>query len=132
MKKICKRCGRNRKIGKFGKQSRMSDGKNPYCRDCMRDIVRRYKSTIKGKLVQKISSKKWKKNNPEKVKRYNIEYYKKKKDRILYNIRSKKDTESILITENPKKSKQTKINKVRKVVIEINPKRKENGNNCSL
>jgi hypothetical protein len=132
MKKICKRCCRNRKIGKFGNYKRSPDGKNYYCRDCMRDIIKAYKSTQKGKLVKEKSNKKWKKNNKEIVRQYNREYYKKKRNIILYNRRAKRDTECVLIIENPKKSIQTKINKVREVCIEINPKRKENGNNCSL
>lgn len=128
MKKICKRCGRNRKIGKFGILSCKPDGKNIYCRDCMKEIRGRYNNTLKGIVLKKKSSKKWKKNNKEKIKEYNKQYYKKKKHIILYNKKARKETESVLIFENPKKNEQRKINKDRKEYdFEINPKRKGNG-----
>jgi len=129
MKKICKCCGRNRKIGKFGKKTSNPDGKNIYCRDCMRKITKKYKSSQKGKLIQQKCNEKWKKNNKNAIKKYNKEYYKKKKHIILYNKKAKEETECILITENSKKCKQLKINKDRKIdSIKINPKRIKNGN----
>ena len=118
MKKVCQCCGRNRKIGKFGKRSDNPDGKNIYCRDCMRDKRIRYNCTPVGMVIQKKCIKKWKKNNRERVKDYNKEYYQKNKDRILYN---KKARECSLITE---KTSQRKINKGRQVCIVIDPKRK--------
>jgi hypothetical protein len=125
MKKVCKCCGRNRKIGKFGRLSASSDGKNPYCRECMREITKRYKTSSIGILKQEKAVKKWKKKNKKHIKEYNKDYYLKNKSRILYNKKCREDTECMLITEIPEKTKQRKINKSRKVyIIEINPKRK--------
>lgn len=118
MKKVCQGCGRNRKIGKFGKRSDNPDGKNIYCRDCMRDIRSRYVCTLKGKSVKEKSIQKWKKNNKKKVSDYNKEYYEKNKARILYNKKARKCS---LITE---KTSKRKINKGRQVCIVIDPKRK--------
>ena len=112
MKKICKCCGRNRKIGKFGRLSANPDGKNIYCRECMRKFTNGYKCTPRGRQKQHIASKKWRKNNKDVVNEYN-----------------RKNTECILITEDSKKSNNFKINKGSAVCsIEINPKRKGYGN----
>lgn len=128
MKKVCKKCGRNRRIGKFGKLSANTDKKNKYCRDCMRAMTRRYKSSAIGMVKQKKSEKKYKNNNKEKISNYNREYYIKNRDRILYNKKSREETECILISSNDKKydEKQVKknINKDREKCIVINPKRK--------
>ena len=120
MKKICKCCGRNRKN---------PDGKNIYCRECMRKFTNGYKCTPRGRQKQHIASKKWRKNNKDVVNEYNRRYYLANKDRIIYNYKARKNTECILITEDSKKSNNFKINKGSAVCsIEINPKRKGYGN----
>lgn len=125
MKKICKRCGRNRKIGKFGSKTSSPDGKNYYCKDCMRILNKRYKNTLRGKLKQKKCKERYKSKNKEKIKEFNKEYYIKNRERILYNKRCREDTESVLITESSEKKGQTKINKDRiDCIIKIDPKRK--------
>lgn len=126
-KKICKGCGRNRKIGKFGQRSRMKDGKNPYCRDCMREYNKRYKKSPKGKSVQELSIKKYKKKKEDEIKEYNKQYYIKNRQRILYNKKCRETTESVnIFDEDIKKIKKKSINKSREVdIIVINPKRKK-------
>lgn len=120
MKKICKKCGRFRKIGKFGKDSQKADGKRIYCRDCIREYNKRTKNNKKKYI------KRWKNKNKDIIKEYNKNYYIKNKQRILYNKRAREDTENILISESSKKHKQVKINKDRQVcIITIDPKRKK-------
>lgn len=121
MKKICQCCGRNRRIGKFGKRSDNPDGKNIYCRDCMRDKRSGYTCTPIGMLSKRKTIENWKKKNKKRVSEYNKKYYKKNRERILYNKRCREETECILITE---KSSQRKINKGREKYIVIDPKRK--------
>ena len=124
MKKICLCCGRNRKIGKFGRMSRYPDGKNPYCRDCMKDKRHNYACTLVGRRKTEEAKKKWKKKNKKHYKDYNKKYYIKNKKRILYNKRAKENTECVLITEDSKRIDKKKINKDRSVYIVIDPKRK--------
>jgi hypothetical protein len=126
MKKICKGCGRNRRLGKFGQQKRSPDGKNPYCKDCMRAYNKRYKQSSKGSSIQKNCVLKYKARNKEKIKEYNRQYYIKNKTRILYNKKCREETECVMIfDEKPQKPDVKKINKVRKVdTIIINPMRK--------
>lgn len=125
MKKICTCCGRNRRIGKFGKLSRMFDGKNYYCRECMGNIRKGYACTPRGSKKVKKAIKKWKKNNKSKISEYNKEYYQKNKERILF---SRKIIKPTLITEKVENNSKLNINKGRKVrLITINPKRKEDG-----
>lgn len=121
-------CGRNRKIGKFGKLSAKTDCKNIYCRECMRKITNRYKCTPIGRLKQIKAVKKYKDKNKEVIKEYNRQYYLKNKERILYNKRAREDTECILIIDEQEKRTKNKINNNRKKecnnIIVINPKRK--------
>jgi predicted Fe-S protein YdhL (DUF1289 family) len=126
MKKICKGCGKNRRLGKFGKQLRSSDGKNPYCKDCMRLYNKRYKRSSKGSSIQKNCVLRYKEKNKDIIKEYNRQYYIKNKARILYNKKCRETTECVnIFDENPKKPNVKKINKLRKVdTIVINPKRK--------
>lgn len=125
MKKTCQCCGRNRRIGKFGRLTRSSDGKNPYCRDCMKDFRDGYRCTLKGRRKVKAAKKKYNRRNKQKISEYNKEYYLKNKDRIKFNAISRKSTECILITENSQKRDKPKINKTRKLcTIVIDPKRK--------
>ena len=122
MKKICKKCGRNRKIGKFGKLSASLDGKNPYCRNCMRSMNSDYKKSPAGKIKTRRSSDKWKKKKKKHISEYNRDYYIKNKERISYNNKCRK---TLKADENKGK---LKINKNRHLIIKIDPKRKEHGN----
>ena len=125
MKKICRKCGRNRRIEKFGKLSASADGKNYYCRECMRVFNKNNKTSTRGILKQRKYSHKWKLKNKQHIKDYNKKYYVDNKDRIIYNKKCREETECVLITEASEKTQQKKINKGRKVcIIEINPKRK--------
>ncbi len=125
MKKICKCCGRNRRIGKFGTISKNPDGKNIYCRECMRKIRNGYACTIIGKRKTKEAKKRWEERNKNKRKRINREYYLRNREQILFQTMSRRSTECILITENSQKTGKQKINKTRSVCeIEINPQRK--------
>ena len=125
MKKVCKKCERNRLIGKFSKNSRSPDGKDYYCRDCRKDLSKQYYTTLKGRINHRKRDSKWKKNNKDKIREYNKQYYKKKRHIILYNKKCRESTECILITEPPKKINKPKINKDRKeYIIKINPRKR--------
>ena len=91
MKKFCKGCGRNRKIGKYSKDSYRKDGKRIYCRDCISIINKRYRLSPIGRIKHKKSVDTWKKNNKLAIKGYNRKYYRKKKHIILYNKRARED-----------------------------------------
>jgi hypothetical protein len=126
-KKICASCKRNRKLGKFGKQSRRPDGKNIYCRECMRFYTSGYKKSAKGKIVQKKSVNRYKRRTKDRIKEYNKQYYMDNKDRILYNKKCRETTECVMIfDEDVEKQDIKKINKSEKLDrIIINPKRKK-------
>ena len=66
-KKICKKCGRKRKLGKFGVLSAKSDGKNIYCKDCMKEFNGSYTSTPIGIIKKKKTIKKWKEKNKKRI-----------------------------------------------------------------
>lgn len=126
-KKICKGCGRNRRLGKFTKRSSSPDGKYYYCKDCVKILNKNYTSTIKGKNKTKETIKKWKEKNKDKIKESNREYYQKNKQRILYNKKVNETRKKSLINNDFGENKvQKKINKRRKEYnIVINPKRKQ-------
>ena len=123
MKKVCPTCGRNRRIDKkyYNNRSR-SDGKQSECKDCQ---VIRNKGIIK-KPSYYISKRKrdrnWREHNKDHVKKYNADYYRRNKERIM----SRRNTESILIIENPSKKKINKSSSNKNFPdIVINPQRKE-------
>jgi len=65
------------------------------------------------------------KNNKDKKKERNKQYYLKNKERILYNKKCRETTECVMIFDDePKKPTKKKINKDRQIYIKIDPKRK--------
>ena len=124
MKKICKRCGRKRKIGKFARDSKKKDGKRIYCRDCISILNKRYRTSPIGKIKHKKSVDKWKEKNKMAIKEYNKAYYRKKKHIILYNKRAREDTECVLIVGKFEDKAKARAIKHNRFDITINPKRK--------
>lgn len=128
MKKICKGCGRNRKIGKFAKDSHKKDGKRIYCRDCISILNKRYRTSPIGRIKHKKSVDKWKKKNKIATKEYNKAYYQKNKNIILYNKRAREGTESVIIVEKFENRAKVQANKCDRFDITINPKRRSETN----
>ena len=95
MKKICKGCGRNRRIGRFARDSHKKDGKRIYCRDCISILNKRYRNSPIGRINHKKSVDTWKKNNKTAIREYNKSYYIKKRHIILYNKKAREETESV-------------------------------------
>lgn len=124
MKKICTGCKRNRKIGKFAKDLSRKDGKRIYCRDCIREINRKYRLTPMGRIKYRKSVYKWKRNNRSAIGVYNKAYYKRKKHIILYNKKARLETESIMIVDKFDDRPLYCNKPPNRQVIEINPKRK--------
>ena len=124
MKKICKGCGRNRKIGKFARDSYRRDGKRIYCRDCISFINKRYRTSPIGRIKHKKSVDTWKKNNKAAIREYNKAYYRKKKNIILYNKRAREDTIPMLPVESCQHEPIMATGKHDRVHIIINPKRR--------
>ena len=128
MKKICKGCGRNRRIGKFAKDSYRKDGKRIYCRGCISIINKRYRSSLIGRLHYKKCVDTWKKKNKAAIREYNKAYYLKKRHIILYNKKAKKETESVLIFDKLDKIPFYLPKTCNRKIIRINPKRKSDSN----
>lgn len=124
MKKVCPSCGRNRRLDKkYYNNSSRPNKKNGECKDCQRDRNKRSKQMIRYKNLKAKRDRKWKQENKDHIKKYNTDYYKKNKERIM----SRRNTESILIIENPSKKKINKSSSTKKNTydIVIDPKRKE-------
>ena len=129
MKRICPSCGKNRRLDKkyYNNRSR-TNGKQVECIDCQTLRNKGLKQTERYKYFKRKRDKKWKRDNVDHIKKYNSEYYKRHKERIM----SRRNTESILIIENGRKNSKKKINRTSNNQkkygdIIINPKRKENG-----
>ena len=124
MKKVCPTCGRNRRLDKqyYNNRSRPNK-KNGECKDCQSDRNRRDRQSLRYKILKRKRDKKWKQDNKDHVKNYNANYYRKNKERIM----SRRNTESILIIENPDKKKINKSSSTKKnsYDIVIDPKRIE-------
>ena len=124
MKKICVGCYRNRKIGKFAKDLSRKDNKRIYCRDCVRIINKRYRSSFIGRYHHKKSVDTWKKKNKSAIREYNKAYYLKKRHIILYNKKAREETESVMIFDDLVMKNFVKPKTYNRKIITINPKRK--------
>lgn len=122
MKKICPGCGRNRRIGKFAKNTSRKDGKQIYCRECQKNFVDSYHNTIRGYKKKKKANTDWKNRNKDHISEYNKKYYQKYKERII----SRRNTISSRITENTGIKKINKSRKVRYRDVVIDPKPRGN------
>ena len=76
--KTCKVCGRILPLSEFHKQSVTKDGHTTACKVCVSVKSLKYRSSIEFKIKQKEYNqthtsyrKKWRENNPEKIKKYN-------------------------------------------------------------
>lgn len=126
MKKVCPGCGRNRRLRKYHNNSYQPDGKQIQCKDCQKARNSRASKTPHYKELKRDRDKNWKKNNRDSVKEYNRRYYIKHKERII----SRRNTESILIIENPDQKKINTSSNRMKIIkddIVINPQRKTDG-----
>ena len=117
-------CGRNRKIGKFARDSHKKDGKRIYCRECISILNKKYRTSPIGRIKHKKSVENWKKKNKIAIREYNKTYYIKKRHIILYNKKAREETESVLILDNFENEPKLHSNKDNRVQITINPKRK--------
>lgn len=80
-----------------------------------------------GRIKHKKSVYTWKKKNKSAISEYNKKYYRKKKHIILYNKKTREETESVMIFSDfyNKSLNITKTPNKKVKVIEINPKPKE-------
>ena len=76
--KTCKVCGRILPLSEFSKQSVTKDGHTTACKVCVSVKSLKYRSSIEFKIKQKeynqthtFYRKRWRENNPEKIKKYN-------------------------------------------------------------
>ena len=124
MKRICPSCGKNRRLDKkyYNNRSR-TNGKQVECIACQTIRNKGLKQTERYKYFKRKRDKKWKRDNIDHIKKYNSEYYKRHKERIM----SRRNTESILIIDNGGKKKINTSRPIRKKYpddIIINPQRK--------
>jgi hypothetical protein len=126
MKKRCPECGRLRRLGRFYNNKSQPDGKQIQCKDCQKKRNAAAKKTEHYRVLKRKRDEKWKSKNRDHVQRYNRDYYQKNRERII----SRRNTESIIIIENPDKKKiNTSRRKTKKFKddIVINPQRKSDG-----
>jgi 5-methylcytosine-specific restriction endonuclease McrA len=65
VKKICKRCGVEKEITEFYKNSRYKDGHLTWCKDCMHEYIKEWDSKNPERHIAR--SKKYKENNRSKI-----------------------------------------------------------------
>ena len=124
MKKICTGCGRNRRIGKFARDSHRPDGKRIYCRDCISILNRRYRNSPIGRIKHQKSVEKWRRTHKTAIKKYNQEYYRKNRRIILYNKKAREETIPMLPIESFEHEPIISPDKRDRVHISINPRRR--------
>lgn len=78
--KICTKCKTEQSLSNFGVQSLLKDHLKAWCKSCVSNYHKlRY---IKKKNKIKKQVKKWQKNNPEKIKKYQADYVQKIWDQV--------------------------------------------------
>jgi len=90
MKKVCKRCRKEKEISEFWKDKRLKDGLNIYCKECMKKFSEEYYHTEKGLISYmykhiKQNSKKRKHKLPNFSKKELIKWLYKNKFKKLFN-----------------------------------------------
>lgn len=70
--KICTLCKIEKPFSDFGKASNLKDGHKGQCKLCRKIEKRIYKA--KNKERELIQQREWRKNNPHKIKEYNLKY----------------------------------------------------------
>lgn len=111
--KVCTKCGENKKIDMFGKQKKVKSGLKSICKECEKEIGRKYRLENKDKILEsnilyrlenkekiltsqnkykeenldkvKEAKKKWKDKNPE----HGDNYYSENKEKILEQQKQK-------------------------------------------
>ncbi|MEK6883482.1 MAG: hypothetical protein AABY22_27895 [Nanoarchaeota archaeon] len=66
--KQCRKCGQDKSILQFRKQSAAKDGLKPYCTPCDDQIAKDRYNANKIQITSKIRE--WQKKNPKKIKKY--------------------------------------------------------------
>jgi hypothetical protein len=117
--KICSKCKCEKMLDEFGLHKRNKDGKNIYCKLCIKIITKKYNDNNKEKI--KISINLYKEKNPEKVKQFKKAYKDNNPEKIKESNRNYRK-------KNPIKAKEIRENyKVRR-----NEKHKERMKNDPL
>jgi hypothetical protein len=124
MKKVCSRCGRKRRIGRFARDRSRVDGKRIYCRECISVINRNYRNSIIGRVRHKISVDTWKKHNKAAIREYNAAYYLRKRQIILYNKRCRETTEDICRIDGLDNKPKFRPKMDGRAIITINPQKR--------
>src|SRR5437763_14261409 len=91
--KRCTNCNAVKSDDEFSKQKRKSGTYtlSSWCKKCLSDYKKQHYSKNKNKYLEK--SKKQREDNPEEVRAYQKEYYRKKKTSIQAKIREYSQTE---------------------------------------
>jgi hypothetical protein len=113
--KICGRCKVKKRIGLFGLNKTTKDGKQLYCKDCFKMSRKKYSITPRAKSKDSKRVTLWKNNHKDKIKKYNAEYYLKNKELL----KSKKNTECVMIIETPNNNINRKRRNKRICVMDI-------------
>ena len=83
MEKICRVCGTPKYINEFHKKKGTSDGHRNECKECVKDIQRKYKEAPGFKEKQKEYDKNRYKENSDKILERKKEYHKENREKIL-------------------------------------------------
>lgn len=87
MEKKCNKCGEIKEMSEFSKNKKTKDGVCLYCKECEKKRAFEYRDKNRNKVNE--SSKKWRKNNPEKYKQ-TIDKYLEKNPHMESKYRTRK------------------------------------------
>jgi hypothetical protein len=113
--KVCSKCNIEKSVEEFGKSKSSKDGLYPSCKVCVNERLKKYRKEnpekvrlSKKKYYQKniekyrVINRNWRKENPDYMKEYSKDYYENNKDVILEKSKKYYESNKEKILENSK------------------------------
>ena len=78
--KKCSKCGEVKGLDEFSAHCQKKDGKRPDCKDCEREVKRRYREQNREKIIE--YDRQYREQNREKISEYHRQHYKQNREKI--------------------------------------------------
>jgi len=118
--KICACCHIEKELDCFHSNKSRKDGKNKYCKECVKEKNKQYNQSEKGKQIKKIYNSKYQETHKEHIKEYLKEYRKSEKRKKYQKEYDKSEKRKKYFKDYNEKNKE-KYNKYINQKLEKNP-----------
>jgi len=109
--KICSKCKKEKLLSEFYKRKASKDNLSYRCKKCHKEYVRKWKQDNPGKVRE--HNKKWRKDNLEYFKKYRKEYYEENAEKVKERTRKWEEENAEKARENRRKWREENTEKMR-------------------